>query len=262
MSNYRQNIQTRTQLDSTFKAICDYNVQQFPNDGYAKYYSQLCNGTAILETAEQLNAYMACYSDMHVTKLNLAFDSLFNKANFDDSNIEVIDWGCGQAFASCTLIDHIKENQIKTHVSKFTLIEPSSVALERGVIHVDALNQFNPKPIINAINQKADSANLSNQIWASDKPKIHMFSNILDVQPLNLDVVFNNVINNFNGDNYFVCVSPVGGNRLKEFYERFSNPTLISQQSNRICTEVFRPSAMKKISRNISRIEYVFKVQL
>ena len=53
------------------KAICEFNIQQFPVDGYSRYYNQLGNGTAILQTAEQLNTYLASYADMHQHKLTL-----------------------------------------------------------------------------------------------------------------------------------------------------------------------------------------------
>lgn len=262
MSNtYANNVKSAIAVNPTFKAICEFNIQQFPADGYAKYHSQLANGTAILKTPEQLNAYLASYSDMHQHKLNLAFASLFTKEDFNNKSAEIVDWGCGQAFASCVLIDFIKANKIKLDLAKFTLIEPSFVALQRGVEHIDAIYQRQPKPEMQTINENAD-AFLSLNRQKSEKIKIHLFSNLLDINTLDLDKIFQNVQRNFDGLNYFVCVSPINGLKLQSFYKMFADVNLLSSNLSSTITEIFRPSAMKKITKSISRVEYIFKTNL
>lgn len=244
------------------KTLIDLNIKNLPSDSYAKYYRQLENGTAILDTAEQLNLYLAAYGDMHHEKLNQAFNTLFSNFNFNGKEAEVIDWGCGQAFASCVLLDYIRQNEISVDLSKFILIEPSKVALQRGLEHIEAISQRVPKPVTFAVNEKADSNLLLGNNKDSTNIKIHLFSNLLDIHTLCLDKVFNNIINNFSGENYFVCVSPINGSRLLSFYNMFENKYLISTNGNSINLEIFRPSAMKKIHKSVSRIEYLFKVNL
>ena len=156
-NNYANSVKSAIAANPTFNAICEFNIQQFPNDGYSKYYSQLGNGTAVLQTSEQLNTYLASYSDMHQHKLYLAFTSLFGKEDFNNKSAEIIDWGCGQAFASCVLIDFIKTNNINLDLSKFILIEPSKMALQRGLEHIDAIYQRKPKPQTFSINEMADT---------------------------------------------------------------------------------------------------------
>lgn len=260
--NYASNVKSAIALNPTFKAICEFNIQQFPADGYSKYYSQLGNGTAILQTAEQLNTYLASYADMHQHKLNLAFASLFGKDDFNNKSAEIIDWGCGQAFASCVLIDFIKNNNINLDLSKFTLIEPSPIALQRGLEHIDAIYQRTPKPETFSINEKADTYLSIKGFHSSNKIKIHLFSNLLDLNLLDLNKVFKNVTSNFDGLNYFVCVSPINGIRLQAFYNMFVQPNLLSSNTSSIVTEVFRPSAMRRITKSISRVEYIFKTNL
>lgn len=260
--NYASDIKSAIAVNPTFKAICEFNIKHFPADGYLKYHKQLANGTAILKTPEQLNTYLASYSDMHLHKLNLAFKSLFTKEDFNNKSAEIIDWGCGQAFASCVLIDFVKANKINLDISKFTLIEPSSAALQRGVEHIDAIYQREPKPEILTINECADSNLLLRNTQNSTKIKIHLFSNLLDISSLNLNSVFQNVSRNFEGVNYFVCVSPLNPARLFSFYKVFTGTTLLSSNGSQIITEVFRPSEMKKVTRPISRIEYIFKTNL
>jgi hypothetical protein len=215
-----------------------------------------------LQTAEQLNTYLASYADMHQHKLNLAFASLFGKEDFNNKSAEIIDWGCGQAFASCVLIDFIKNNNINLDLSKFTLIEPSSMALQRGLEHIDAIYQRKPKPQTFIINKKADTSLSIKGLQSSNKIKIHLFSNVLDIHTLDLNQVFKNATSNFDGLNYFVCVSPINGLRLQIFFKMFGQSKLLSSNCSSIVTEVFRPSAMRKITKSISRVEYIFKTNL
>lgn len=261
-NSYACNVKYAIAENPTFKAICEYNIQQFPVDGYSKYYNQLENGTAILQTAEQLNTYLASYADMHQHKLNLAFASLFLREDLSNKSAEIIDWGCGQAFASCVLVDFIKNNNINLDLSKFTLIEPSALALERGLEHIDAIYQRKPKPQTFSVNEKADNCLSIKGFQESGNVKIHLFSNVLDINSLDLNQVFKNVTSNFDGLNYFVCVSPINGLRLQAFYKMFSQSYLLSSNGSSIVTEVFRPSAMKKITKSISRVEYIFKTNL
>lgn len=261
-NNYANNVKSAIAVNPSFKAICEFNIQQFPVDGYSRYYSQLGNGTAILQTAEQLNTYLASYADMHRHKLNLAFASLFGKEDFNNKSAEIIDWGCGQAFASCVLIDFIKNNSINLDLAKFTLIEPSAMALQRGLEHIDAIYQRKPKPQTFSINERADTSLAIKGFKSNSKIKIHLFSNVLDIHSLDLNEVFKNVKSNFVGLNYFVCVSPINGNRLQTFHKMFGQTDLLSSNGSSIVTEVFRPSAMKKIIKSISRIEYIFKTNL
>jgi hypothetical protein len=262
INNYANNVKSAIAVNPTFKAICDYNIQHFPVDGYSRYYSQLGNGTAILQTTEQLNTYLASYADMHQQKLNHAFASLFGNEDFNNKSAEIIDWGCGQAFASCVLIDFIKHNNINLDLSKFTLIEPSSIALQRGLDHIDAIYQRKPKPQTYSINEKADTRLYIKGYQSSTKIKIHLFSNVLDIHSLDLNQVFKNINSNFDGLNYFVCVSPINGLRLQTFYKMFGQSNLLSSKGSSIVTQVFRPSAMRKIIKSISRVEYIFKTNL
>ena len=69
---------------------------------------------------------------------------------------------------------------------------------------------------------------------------------------VNLDNVISNVIRNFSGENYFVCVSPLAMERLELFFNKFKYAKLISKDNTRITTQVFRPSAMKKVTMGVS----------
>jgi len=261
-NNYATNVKSAIAVNPTFKAICDFNENLYQQGWYETNKLAMANGTGILNNPEQAITYMAAYGTMHQYKLNLAFASLFSKEDFNNKSAEIIDWGCGQAFASCVLIDFIKNNNIKLDLSKFTLIEPSAMALQRGLEHIDAIYQRQPKPQIFSINGKADTSLSIKGYQSSGKIKIHLFSNVLDIHSLDLNQVFKNVTSNFDGLNYFVCVSPINGIRLQTFYKMFGQSNLLSSNGSSIVTEFFRPSTMKKITKSISRVEYIFKTNL
>ncbi len=248
--------------NTNFKEICDNYIRTFPVNYYQEHYRSLMSGTAVLNNPGQLHTYMACYADMHRHKLNLAFDTLFTKENFSNKTAEIIDWGCGQAFASGVLIDYVKNKNIQLDLDKFILIEPSKIALERGIEHIDAIYQRIPRPKTYLVNDKADADIKLKDFVESGKIKIHLFSNLLDLAALDLDKVVGNIKNNFDGINYFVCVSPLNEMKLRDFYSRFPNSELITARREYVQSDIFRPSEMKRITRQIARVEYIFKTHI
>ncbi|NCA22270.1 MAG: hypothetical protein EBS86_14170, partial [Crocinitomicaceae bacterium] len=245
-----------------FKAICNFNEKIYQQGWYEINKLTMARGTGIIKTPQQAITYMAAYGSMHRYKLNLAFASLFGKENFNNKSAEIIDWGCGQALASCVLIDYIKYNKINLDLSNFILIEPSKISLQRGNAHINAIYQKKKKPQSHSVNEKADTELYIKRYQSISEIKIHLFSNLLDIDSLNLNQIFKNVTSNFEGLNYFVCISPINEIRLKTFYKMFSQSDLLSSNVSSIATEVFLPSAMRKITKSISSVEYIFKTDL
>lgn len=91
----------------------------------------LDNGKAVLGSEAECDQYIAFYSGHHFHKLSAAFASTnFHYTN--GKNLEIIDWGCGQALATCVLIDYFFEKSFNPNIVLITLIEPSLTALKRG----------------------------------------------------------------------------------------------------------------------------------
>jgi hypothetical protein len=264
--NYRNILKNAVIDKSTFKSICDFNIQNFPSGGYQKYYRSLNNGTAILCTHEQMNTYMACYSDMHRFKLNKAFAALFEKNLLAGRTIEVVDWGCGQAFASGCLVDYIRQNQLNLHIKGFVLVEPSISALERGRDHLEVLFNGSRMPFITLVNRELDSIHFDmvKIRTSATVVKVHLFSNVLDINTVNLEKLAKTIKNTQVGLNYFICVGPInyGSPRIESFYDFFPNSTLISMAKEMAQTDIFRPSAMRYMKHSISVVQRIFKVVL
>lgn len=201
-----------------------------------KIYDSLKRGTQIIEEEKQLYQYIKSYERGHQLKLEYAFDTISNK----ERTINIIDWGCGQALATCVLIDYIKEKKLNTSISDIILIEPSEPALSRGLLHLDVLkkNKIN----IKAVNKGIDSLEDSDLIFYNDNKTLHLFSNILDMESFRLDKqFFKKISNSQRGLNYFICVSPniskKRNDRLDMFYGYFNDnfeTKLISSRDDNI----------------------------
>ena len=155
-------------------------------------------GVNILETEEQMYSYMRRFGNMHKAKLDSAYELLENNLR---TPINIIDWGCGQAIASMSLLDYLGIDSI----SSVILIEPSLLSLQRAALH---LRTYNPELNIRTIGKKLDELTVEDFPEKVNRTTMHLFSNILDIDDYNQDRLFNIIENTQCGENYFVCVSP------------------------------------------------------
>lgn len=201
-------------------------------------HTKLNQGVTIIDDEQLLYKYMVSYAAMHKAKLYDSFEVVLDKLNY--KKINIIDWGCGQALATSLLIEYIKEQNLQIDIEDMIFIEPSKLALNRGMLHIDLLQQKNYK--INAINKDIDCLDQSDIEFKNDNTVVHLFSNILDVEFFKLDIQFlEKISKNIQSDNYFICVSPninaKRNGRLDIFYKYFDenfNTELISARDTSI----------------------------
>ena len=151
------------------------------------------------------------------------------------------------------LLNYAKERDITLDIDNITLIEPSSLALSRALLHIDVLKQ--KKYNVKAINSDLDCLNENNLQIQSNNKTLHLFSNILDIESFILDnTFFKKVSQSFNTNAIFVCVSPYrsdkNNNRLDLFFNHFDenfNTELISSRDTDI--------------GNATRYEKIFEVK-
>ena len=167
------------------------------------FYS-LGRGVTILEQEGQLFSYLNSYGLMHKAKLVSAF-SHFPFGRIEGRNIEVFDWGCGQGMASIVLLEYQKEQALPLKINRITLIEPSEIALKRASLHVRHLA---PEIEIKTILKEFDSLTEEDVISSNNKVKLHLFSNILDVEAFSMQQLIDLINLTQKGTNFFVCVSP------------------------------------------------------
>lgn len=197
------------------------------------FYS-MGRGVTILNQQQQLYAYLNSYGNMHFAKCNYAYAKLPH--DFFDNNIEIIDWGCGQALASMTYLDFLKKQNITQDIEKIILNEPSEIALKRGALHIKI---FNANIEILTINKDLDGITPSDFI-SNNCVKLHLFSNILDIDNYSTKHLADLIKQNFKGLNYFIIVSPkitdLKTNRIDNFVKEFDlmNPEVIANENKNV----------------------------
>lgn len=196
------------------KIACQFRTQNV--------WGELGRGRNILETQEQLNQYWYSYAPMIQTQ----WQQIFNNIDLSNNdNIEIIDYGCGQGLASILFFD--KWQQKRKVTSKITLIEPSKIALDRAE---NILQCYLPKAEIISVNKTLDNVTQKEVETNGDIVKMHLFSNILDIDDFNIVDLLSKILAS-KGLHHFLAVSHNrsfngGSERLREAYNKFTDEQL------------------------------------
>lgn len=206
----------------SFNSIIELNASLVPLQYRSRpwQYPGLNHGTAVLTTEEQCNAYIAAYGNMHQGKINEVLDKIETN-DFANTDLQIIDWGCGQGLATICLFDFFHKHHVSLDfVKKVILIEPSEVAIDRAKTHVNAYLRDENKIV--AIGKYIDDVKVGDIV--SDEPvTLHLFSNILDISSIDLLRLANCIKTNLKGLHYFFCWGPLnqGNNRIDSFWNYF-----------------------------------------
>lgn len=206
------------------KAISGLNT-----DERVSIYHSLNRGVNLLSTHEQLCQYLYSFGNMHEAKIHAALSHLQPK-KYRGKTLQVIDWGCGQGLATICFLDYLRENSIETDVTRILLIEPSTLALERAELHLSSYVQ--PAKIV-PLNKYVNEIT-AEEIVSDVDITIHFFSNILDVDSVNIKQLAQTIANAVKAEHDFICVGPLNANnqRIDAFYNWFQNPELIWTESH------------------------------
>lgn len=222
-------------ISADFKEVQKLSANLYSVVASNEIFWSLQRGVKVLTEQNQLLAYLNSYGKMHHSKMISAISTISQEDLQEE--LEIYDWGCGQGLASVCFVEYLNDQNFNYSVNKFTLIEPSEIAIKRASLH---LRKFKADTQIITINKDLDS--LKNNDFESqvNTTKVHLFSNILDID-LFLMTDFIDLINeNFKNDNIFICASPFVSNfkteRIDGFMHSFSNKinfNLISNISER-----------------------------
>lgn len=172
-------------------------------------------GVKILNSEPELFEYMKRFGNMHKAKLQAAYSSL---PDTFPKKVNLIDWGCGQGFASMLFIEQFGYEAI----NNITLIEPSEIVIKRAALHV---RKYNSTIALKTICKKLDD--LSPADLRSEHPgiTIHLFSNILDIDDYSQQHLIELIESMQTGRTFFICVSPyideIKTERLESFKRYF-----------------------------------------
>ena len=218
-TDYSNELKNLTNITfDTIRQISVRYIMNLPEEEKKILWEKLNHGVDILEDEKLLMQYIYSYGKMHKEKLKYVFNE-FIKKKLDKQNIEIIDYGCGQALATMWLLDAFNKNKHDVKINNITLIEPSKIALERGILHIKSIQDIPVNPICEDLNKIINSDLKTNESII----KLHLFSNILDVNCIDIDKLAQKIIDTQKGINYFVCVSPCnkGADKVDKFFEIF-----------------------------------------
>lgn len=218
-SEFAEKVKGHLQHNPSYYGYYAYCLQEYVKTIRRQTYEETSRGTAILDTSEKLMAYFIAYGAMHYYKLADAYTASKERLSTALS-LSIVDYGCGQALATNILVDFMAKQGIRVEIENLTLIEPSTIAPARGMLLLNMLfakNDHNPSvKIVHKL-----LGDLANGDLTEDKTelKIHSFSNILDIEAVDLRKLVDYLKFNSKGDNMFICTSPsYGRKRIDEFY--------------------------------------------
>lgn len=262
------------------RAISVTHINSLPKHRSDELREELKRGTAIFNSEDQLYHYLVLYGNMHQAKMYKLFGHItkYEETNTTNGGIkklnelkvfrqkidnifselskneyEIIDWGCGQGLATVCLFDEFKNRNKEGRLKRVTLIEPSSIALNRAKIHVSAyLNEDVEICLLNKCLDEIDEEDINSIAPIT----VHLFSNILDVDKFDLHALSNKIGKRLEGCHYFFCTSPLIPNnpRMDTFYEYFGTPETFANEKQ---SEYYYKDGGNPCSYNIK----VFKLE-
>lgn len=191
------------------------NITGYENN--ESIWRSLGYGRNILETPEQLDQYVYSYGLMIQSQWNQICKGL----SIDEGKITLLDYGCGQGLASLLLLESIEE-EFKEDVGEIILMEPSEVALDRAEFLVKICY---PQAEIRSVYGDFDSISSEDLITNDEYIKIHLFSNVLDIDGFDHFELIRK-LGESKGIHYFIAVShdrdfEGGATRLEELFNAF-----------------------------------------
>ena len=177
---------------------------ELPKELQDQLHEALNRGVDELDSEPLMVAYLFSFGKMHQAKLNYAFKHLPEEFLLQ-SEINIIDYGCGQALGTMCYADFLRENDYAQEVKTITLIEPSEICLKRAALHASA---FYPNAEIKTVNKKFDDLTLDDIVCTEETPTLHILSNVLDMLDFNLNRFTELMNKRLQGFNHWVCVGP------------------------------------------------------
>ena len=185
-------------------------MMELPQQLRDKLYEALNHGLDILDSEPQMVTYLYSFGQMHQAKLNYAFKRL-PEGFLAQPEINIIDYGCGQAMGTMCYADFLRENGYSQKIETITLIEPSEMCLKRAALHT---SMFFPDVETKTVNKKFDDLTEEDIVCNEKIPTLHILSNVLDLE-FDLEQFASLIKKNLEGFNQFICVGPYFGSSNK-----------------------------------------------
>lgn len=223
MPSYSEILASKTNITvNDIASVCYNLLPTEPAIIRQRPYDYTGRGVDIYTEDFQCNCYAAAYAKMHQQKLNIAFRKLPYSAFSRDIN--VIDWGCGQGLGTISLLEYIQSKYPNCTIHEVVLIEPSTVAISRAEANIKTWGK-NIK--LKVINKKFEDVEKIEIKFNTPHDTIDIFSNILDVEHVDLRAISRLLAVNNNVAHHIACISPYyfsGNRRISAFLRYFEYP--------------------------------------
>lgn len=261
-TSYAQDMATVLQPVPNFWKMYEYNVSSTLHIPGWELLNSLSNGTAIIQESQTLTNYVAAYGGHHFYKLLTSYNALFPLLP-ENAKFEILDYGCGQALASLVFYDHMIRRNQNFQVSRITLIEPSQLALKRGILKLNYFIGYkNHHCDVVEVNKSLNSLDISDIQTSPETIKIHLFSNILDVTAFDYRALAEKIKESQKGINYCICVSPANfsaESRISAFQKCFAN-TNIPCVSGELQGKIFRQANKRWLeNHSVKMFQRIFR---
>ena len=216
--------------------IINKAYENLPFEKRAKPWTFLNHGVDLLKNDDELNCYLVAYGKMHEEKIHSALSTLKNIKEIVKNRDQIIDWGCGQGLATLSFLDYIKDDLSNKKPQCITLIEPSSPAINKAKKYIQTIYQYDN---IQLIEKKLDELNYSD-IQFVEPITLNFFSNILDIESVDLEKLSELIKSNLKGEQYFICVGPMNATSTRiDTFAKLLNCTdeqLIGKENGKLKT--------------------------
>ena len=223
MPTYEEQIRAIPELsfDDILRICTERLPVQYRNRAW--FYPGLERGRALLENDGQACAYIVAYGQAHKDKVEKAFENF--PFQVLQQGYEIVDWACGQGLASVCFLDLIRRQGRINAPWKVTLIEPSAFTLGRANANVSqAYSGYKTKIETKCAYLPADGeteGEVIERIDVSSPVCIHFFSNILDIETVNLKGLAS-ILGVAPGIHFIMCMGPtVNAFRMDAFARYF-----------------------------------------
>ena len=224
-----------------YRDIMSIAQLSLPEEWYGReftYFHQDASDRGTRPISEEIGllCYLAAYGNMHKDKIRIALRNM-NLAEMCTSNINVVDWGCGQGLATFVFLDYLGELGIECEVDSITLIEPSALAIRNAELFISK-RQEGRTTQIKCVNKLFCDLSERDFEGVNSNTTFHLYSNILDVPGINMKEL-TSWLNVFPAtDNYIVSASPKyysGDERIRTFFSYLNNARMIwsKEESNK-----------------------------
>ncbi len=232
MSDFSDGIGALTRID--FDKVLDVASSRVPRECWGEAWRALQSGKTVLEDESRLDRYLVAYGEMHRAKLMYFLPHTVKPEEFADSGVSVVDWGCGQGLATAVFLDYVRSRAPGVEVRASRLIEMSNAARARALAIVSKYDNVRDVREIAWLPGKAISG--GDLDLPDGVPVVHLFSNILDVEAVDLEMVRMALEGTRSAGPAIVLTVGVanGQARLEAFWSMLGRPAVMCSLAQRV----------------------------